>query len=203
MREVERAGIIFYAQYFGILPLRITCVAGNSPSAYSLEQIVEQLPIKSQRDAASYAESYCDRLIAAFDKKARHNKNESLWWFGGIIVCTTTAPLFITLGDGVIWAKAVPSVLSAIAAGGTAWLQLRKPQQLWAMYRTAHRELEDQKARYDHQLGSYANESERHKILAEHAADIAIGAHYDWLPVVPNVSQLHPDVAGSGAKARK
>jgi hypothetical protein len=145
-------------------------------------------PAREERVVA--AEALCDGLIREIAKKASHNKNEALCCFMLAVACTTTVPLFITLGEGFYWAKLVPSCLSVLATGATAWLQLRKPQQLWALYRTAQRELEDHRTRYTHQLDAYADAVERHKILAENAADIAIELHYDWLPVVPTVQQL-------------
>lgn len=150
------------------------------------------------------AESYCHELIRDISKKAEHNKRESLGCFMLAVVCTTTVPLFITLGEGFWLSKVVPSCLSAIATGATAWLQLRKPQHLWALYRTAHRELQDHRTRYVHRLDVYADSHERHKILAENAADIAIDLHYNWLPVIPTVQQLtQSDTQAQGRRRRR
>jgi len=148
----------------------------------------QTIAVADSAAAIAAAESYCDGLIKGILKKAEHNKHESLGCFMLAVVCTTTVPLFITLGDGFWLSKVVPSCLSAIATGATAWLQLRKPQHLWALYRTAQRELEDHRTRYLHGLDAYAEPTERHKILAENAADIAIDLHYDWLPVIGAIS---------------
>ena len=93
--------------------------------------------------------------------------------------------------------------MSASATGLTAWLQLRKPQQLWALYRTAQRELEDHQTRYQHRLDAYGAEADRHKILVENAADIAIDLHYDWLPVVPTVQQLGKSDSQTQSRRRR
>ncbi|WP_050577852.1 SLATT domain-containing protein [Sinorhizobium meliloti] len=79
-------------------------------------------------------------------EKANHNKLEAQGCFAAVIGCTLIAPLFVTLGEGPFLAKVVPSVLSVTAAGITSWLQLRKPQKLWVIYRRAQRELEEHKA---------------------------------------------------------
>lgn len=150
----------------------------------------DQTSTPADTAAVAAAESYCDDLLQGISRKAEHNKRESLGCFMLAVACTTTVPLFITLGDGFWLSKVVPSCLSAIATGATAWLQLRKPQHLWALYRTAQRELEDHRTRYRHGLDVYAATRERHKILTENAADIAIDLHYDWLPVIPTVQQL-------------
>ncbi|SRR5258708_1961456 len=78
-------------------------------------------------------------------EKADHNKRESQISFYAVICFTLAAPLFVTMGEGWLWGKLVPATLSVIAAGATAWLQLRKPQRLWAIYRRAQRELEREK----------------------------------------------------------
>src|SRR5829696_1738539 len=91
---------------------------------------------------------FCDRLIRGFSTKADKKKIEAVACFLLVITSTLSAPLFVTLGTGVLWGKVVPSALSLAAAGATAWLQLRKPQQLWTMYRSAQRELEDHRTRF-------------------------------------------------------
>lgn len=153
--------------------------------------------------AVAEAEAYCSDLIAAIKSKAEHNKNESLWCFMAIVICTTAVPVLVMLGDSFWFAKVLPSTLSAFATGLTAWLQLRKPQQLWALYRTAQRELEDHQTRYRHRLDAYGPATDRHKILAENAADIAIDLHYDWLPVVPTVQQLSKSESQAQSRRRR
>lgn len=122
------------------------------------------------------------------EKKANHNKNEALWCFRIVMGATLLAPLFVTLGTDIIMGKIVPSVLSIGAAFSTAWLQLRKPQQLWALYRTAQRELEVHLTKFEYKIDEYKNKrnSDPNKILVKHVADIALDVHYKWLPIVPN-----------------
>lgn len=133
---------------------------------------------------------YCNRIAAGMTSKADHNKRESLICFLLVIASTLAAPLFVTLGQGLLWEKVIPSVLSLLAAGATAWLQLRKPQQLWTLYRSAQRGLEDCAARYNHLIGDYSDAATRDKILAEKVADIAIAVHHQWVPLVPNPEKL-------------
>jgi hypothetical protein len=129
---------------------------------------------------------FCERKIRHFEQKADHNKIESLRCFVLVIGCTLVAPLFVTLGDGIWFGKLIPSVLSLLAAAATAWLQLRKPQQLWALYRTAQRELEDQQVRYKYRLGEFRETADPDKLLAEKVADIALSIHRQWVPLVPS-----------------
>jgi hypothetical protein len=127
----------------------------------------------------------------AFRKKADHNKNEALRCFIVALSCSLAAPLFVTLGQSVLWAKVVPSVLSLLAAGSTTWLQLRKPQQLWALYRDCQRRVEYQLRLFDHKLTKeYETEPIRTKTLAQHLADLELEAHQKWLDIVPNTHSL-------------
>jgi hypothetical protein len=134
---------------------------------------------------------WCDQLITAFSNKSNHNKAESQTLFWVVIGSTLLTPLFVTLGADWFFGKVVPSVLSVCATGATAWLQLRKPQQLWAMYRSAQRELEDHRARHLYRLNDYQAAADPDKLLAEKVADIAISVHRQWVPMVPNIDNLH------------
>jgi hypothetical protein len=133
--------------------------------------------------------AYCDGQIAAFRSKADHNKRESQLCFSLVIATSLAAPMFVTLGEGQFWGKILPSVLSLVAAAATAWLQLRKPQQLWALYRDAQRRLEDLRTRFAFKIEPFQGR-DRHKRLAEGVADIALRTHERWLPIVPSSDNL-------------
>lgn len=147
-------------------------------------------PITSDAFALESAIELCTRTINGIKEKSDHNKDESLFCFSLIVFATLTAPLFITLGEGIILGKIIPSVLSLTAAGATAWLQLRQPQQLWALYRTAQRQLEDQRTRYQYKIGEYETVDDPDKLLVEHIANITIELHYSWLPLLPKTENL-------------
>lgn len=143
-------------------------------------------------EALQLAES----AISGFKSKADHNKNESLFCFVVIVAFSLCSPLFVTLGEGVFWAKIVPSVLSLSVAASTAWLQLRKPQNLWSLYRDCQRRIEDSLYKYRFSLAEYdVPEQERSRLLAEVVRVVAWEAHQRWLPLVPT-----PDAMGSGGK---
>ena len=133
---------------------------------------------------------YCNQICASLKTKADHNKRESLLSFILVISASLLAPLCVTLGEGLLLGKIIPSVLSLSAAGATAWLQLRKPQQLWTLYRSAQRELEDCSARHIYQIGAFSDLGTRDKLLATKVADIAISVHRQWVPLVPNPEKL-------------
>ncbi|RKS14949.1 DUF4231 domain-containing protein [Flavobacterium sp. 120] len=134
---------------------------------------------------------YAEKTLKGFKEKANHNKNESLVSFVIILTSSLLAPLFITLGEGIILSKIIPSILSVIAAGFTSWLQLRKPQKLWSLYRECQRLIEDQVIKYKFKVGEYSENVSADSLLAEKVAEIALNAHYQWTSVVPNPETLN------------
>lgn len=129
--------------------------------------------------------------VASFKKKADHNKNESLTCFVIVVLCSLVSPLFVTLGEGLWLGKVIPSVLSLSAAACTAWLQLRKPQSLWTLYRDCQRRIEDHQYQYQYSLSDYAvSEEERTKLLAEAIRTVAWDAHQRWIPLVPTPESI-------------
>jgi len=136
-------------------------------------------------DTFSSATEYYSSIRQGLREKADHNKLESQAAFYAIICFTLASPLFVTLGSGIFFGKIVPAALSVFAAAATAWLQLRKPQRLWAIYRRAQRELEREKVAHDFMLGDYEAVADRDKLLAERVSAIAFGVHEQWEGLVP------------------
>ncbi|MEO6293211.1 MAG: DUF4231 domain-containing protein [Burkholderiaceae bacterium] len=137
-----------------------------------------------------------ENTISGFKAKANHNKKESLVCFTVVVTFSLASPLFVTLGESVFWGKILPSILSLSVAASTAWLQLRKPQNLWSLYRDCQRRIEDSLYKYRFRLAEYeAPEQDRARLLAEAVRAVAWDAHQRWLPLVPT-----PDAIGSGVK---
>ena len=136
----------------------------------------------------SSAVDYCRNRISHFCVKADHNKREALVFFSAAMAFSLAAPLFITLGKGDIFGKVIPAVLSTMSAGATAWLQQRKPHQLWSLYRTAQRELENELVQHEFLLDRYSQSASSDKQLAERVAEICLRAHTLWVPIVPSQS---------------
>lgn len=150
--------------------------------------------MSGNQDSPQSPEEYAELIIAGFKKKASHNKNESLFFFFVSMIGSLAAPLFVTLGSDIahavciseFWiAKFFPALLSILVALSTAWIQLRKPQQLWSLYRTCQREAEDALTKYKFQVGQYKDVDQRDALLVSNVAKIALDAHYSWLNVVP------------------
>lgn len=173
--------ILKYA-LFVIVFLNIFCVL-------ALAVCVLPFPKKPKMDDST-PELFCKALISGFKSKAKHNKRESMLFFALTMIGSLSAPLFVTLGgDNFLLTKVFPSILSALVAFGTAWLQLRKPQHLWALYRGCQRRLEDNLYRYKFYVGEYSDDK-RDVILAERCAEIAMDAHNEWLPIMPKGENL-------------
>lgn len=137
-----------------------------------------------------------ETTIAGFKRKADHNKNESLFCFTVVVAFSLASPLFVTLGEGLLLGKIVPSVLSLSVAASTAWLQLRKPQNLWSLYRDCQRRIEDSLYKYRYHLAEYdSSEADRSRLLADRVRAVAWDAHQRWLPLVPT-----PEAIGSSGK---
>jgi hypothetical protein len=148
-----------------------------------------------ERDSADHGDAsvlvtpgveYCRSWISHFDLKAGQKKREALSLFAAAISGSLAAPLFITLGQGELLGKIVPAVLSTLAAVSSAWLQQRNPQRLWALYRTAQRQLEYEAVQYEFRLSEYGDTDKPEKLLAQKASTIVLQTHTNWLPIVPS-----------------
>ncbi len=131
--------------------------------------------------AVDYLHKVCDNMR----NKADHNKFESQTCLVLIILCTLSAPLFVTLGQNVLLGKIIPSVLSLMAAALTSWMQVRKPQKLWSIYRTAQRRLETEKVQYDLNDGDYSSNESPDRLLARRVSEVSSWAHEQWMGLVP------------------
>jgi hypothetical protein len=145
------------------------------------------------------AEQYASRIALGLKKKANAKERESEWSFRLIILGTLAAPAFVTLGSNLWTGKVVPVVLSLMAGAATAWIQLRKPQQLWALYRTMQRKCELQIDRHKFRLGEYDGDDADAR-LAESVSSIAWETHERWLPLVPNAANLQGNETKHGPR---
>jgi hypothetical protein len=130
------------------------------------------------------------RIRAHFAKKAEHNKRESLGLFVLVITATLSVSGFVAFGNDTITGKVVPLCLSLIATATSTWLQFRKPHQLWAIYRSAQRYVENALVKYRFGIDEYESASDKNKLLAKNVAQIALAAHELWVPLVPSPEQL-------------
>lgn len=108
------------------------------------------------------------------------------------MISTLSAPLLVGLGEGVFLAKVLPSILSAIAAFCSAWLQLRKPNELWSIYLNAQRQIEVQITHFDFNVAEYRElEAEKcNELLALNVSQLVLNTNSQWVKNVPSPSNL-------------
>jgi hypothetical protein len=144
-----------------------------------------ELAAIANEDALTYAQ----RVRRHFAVKADHNKLESLGLFALVIAATLAVSGFVAFGNDMITGKVVPVCLSLIATATSTWLQFRKPHQLWAIYRSAQRYIENALVKHRFEIDEYEG-ADRNKLLAKNVAQIALAAHELWVPLVPSPEQL-------------
>lgn len=158
--------------------------------------------MSSANNETDIGRQFCLEKIEDYKARANRTKSEALTLFVTLVVCTLASPLFITLGDGQVLGKVIPSVLSSVATGCAVWLQQRRPQQLWALFRTTQRRLENEEIGFRFRINEYEKTDQPGKLLAQRTALICSNANDLWLPLVPNpdkvVGVLHPEETKTG-----
>jgi Protein of unknown function (DUF4231) len=135
---------------------------------------------------------YARNTLQGIKDKAERNKHWSDALFFIIIAATASSPILILLPLAPIWSRNAPAILTALASVASAWVQLRKPQERWALYRTAQREIEFEIDQYTFGLGKYRDLTTRVSVLADAVSNRALQLHYEWLPMVPRLRELQP-----------
>jgi hypothetical protein len=131
----------------------------------------------------------CEKLAQELEKKASHNKNESLWSFKLIMALTLITPIFINISDDWIWGKLLPSICAATASFLTAWLKLRKPESLWNLYRSSQRKIETEIRYYQSEISPY-DVADSDKILIKNVTEIFNNTHIGWSKLIPSAELL-------------
>ncbi|HII4337709.1 TPA: DUF4231 domain-containing protein [Vibrio parahaemolyticus] len=133
-----------------------------------------------------------NEYIQHFAQKAKHNKTESLFMFKVVMLSTLLAPLFVSFGVDTVTSKIIPSSLSLLAAMATAWLQLRKPQNLWFTYRSAERKIEKELHLYNFRAGQYKDLENPETTLVENILTVVESTHIAWGKDLPKIESFEP-----------
>lgn len=136
----------------------------------------------------------CRLMMVSLEKKANHNKIESLWSFKLIMVLTLVTPILIGISEHWIVGKLLPSLCAAIASFLTAWVKLRKPESLWELYRSGQRKMENEIRFYQHGVTPYDVESSD-KLLIKNVSAILDSTHAGWAKLVPNTNDVSTTVS--------
>lgn len=136
------------------------------------------------------ASQYARRMKDHFAAKADHNKAESMLGFLFVIVGTLAVSAFVAFGKEEWTAKIIPVCLSLAVTGASTWLHFRRPHQLWAIYRSAQRYVENHQVKYRFGVDEYGRTKDKDRLLARNVAIIALTAHELWVPLVPSPEGL-------------
>lgn len=134
-------------------------------------------------------EEFAVKICQGIKEKSDKNKNFSTFLFLVVLVATVITPLLILISDNFYISKVIPAFLSASAALSSYWMQLRKPHERWALYRTTQREIESELNKYRYSIDEYDN-SNRDTLLAKKVNELALKLHYDWMPMVPTTKEI-------------
>lgn len=130
-----------------------------------------------------------EKICEGIKEKADRNKNFSAFLFLVVLLATVLTPLLILISNDFFISKLAPACLSACAALSSYWIQLRKPHERWALYRTAQREIESELNKYNYSIDEY-DIVEKEKLLVKKVNDLALKLHYDWMPMVPTTKEI-------------
>lgn len=132
----------------------------------------------------------CENMVSEFRIKAEHNKMEYLWSFKIVMVLTLLTPILINISDYWVVSKLLPSVFASIASFLTAWIKFRKPESLWALYRSSQRRMENEIRFYQHGIAPYDSDSAS-KALITNVTEIMNHTHSQWERLVPNLDDTN------------
>lgn len=132
---------------------------------------------------------YAQRIRNGIEKKSKQNKNNSTFLIFIVLFSTVLSPVLILISDCDIISKYIPAFLTAGAALASYWIQLRKPQERWVLYRTAQREIEFEIDQFQHNLGEYTIVN-KEMVLADNVSKRALKLHYEWMPFVPRAEEI-------------
>lgn len=144
----------------------------------------------SQPAEVQTALEFATKVAKGIERKSDKNKNLTDLLIFTVLASTVFSPLLIFAPFEEPWSKLLPAGLSALAALSTGWLQVRRPQERWAMYRTAQREIEFEIAQFVYGNGEYSDPANKDQILADKVSKRALRLNYEWLPVVPKTDDL-------------
>lgn len=134
-------------------------------------------------------EEFAIKTCNGIKTKSDKNKNFSTFLFLVVLIATVITPLLILISDNFYISKAIPAFLSASAALSSYWIQLRKPHERWALYRTTQREIESELNKYRYSIDEY-DIPNKDTFLVKKVNELALKLHYDWMPMVPTTKEI-------------
>jgi Protein of unknown function (DUF4231) len=122
----------------------------------------------------------------------RARGNRAKWYarlaVSTIIVSTAAIPVFLVLSTqwyGFFLGKVVPSVLAAIAAVTTGYVQVERPFERWQLYRRYQRLFEVERFTYANKGGAYSG-GDAVSVFVQRLGELHIALHNEWSGIVPH-----------------
>lgn len=129
-------------------------------------------------------------MIEHFKTKADHNKKESLFFFSLALIGSLITPIFFTLGNDILWSKIIPALISVTTAFSISWLQLRRPQSLWGLYRSYQRKIELLVLKYNYNIEPFNNHETKDSNIINQLCKFKEESHEKWMQLVPKAESL-------------
>lgn len=129
--------------------------------------------------------------------KANKNKTKTILLFFIILFTTIFTPLLILVpyddylsGFTLVFvSKILPALLTSIGGISSGWLQLRKPQEKWIIYRTYQREIEKSIIDFTHNINGYTDDNKEKKIV-ETVSEKHKDLHSEWVKKAPKLEDI-------------
>ena len=106
-----------------------------------------------------------------------------------LTAATALIPVFIGLASNFWLGRVVPSVFAALAAIGTAWVQIERPHERWSLYRRYHRAFQMDRILYVNGVDPY-NRDDRDTVLIERLTLGQMELHDEWAGLLPATAEV-------------
>jgi hypothetical protein len=123
----------------------------------------------------NYLPERLDPQIKWYEKKASANKSRFHASQLVIIIASAIIPIVNVIDFAPVEIRIVSSILGGIIIGFTGFIQLKKYQENWILFRTTEEILKKEKYFFVHNVGEYANVNspeDKNKLLVERVESI-------------------------------
>jgi Protein of unknown function (DUF4231) len=123
---------------------------------------------------SNYVEGRLSEQTKWYETKANENKSRFHIFQAIIIIASVIIPIVNLIDFATFEIRIISSILGGTVAGVTAFMQLKKYQENWLLYRATEENLEKEKYLFLYGAGPYsdAKDDNRKKILVERVESI-------------------------------
>lgn len=123
---------------------------------------------------SSYLEDRLTEQMKWYETKANENKSRFQIFQTVIIIASVIIPIVNLIDFATFEIRIISSVLGGTVAGVTAFIQLKKYQENWLLYRATEENLKKEKYLFLYDAGPYSDaiDDNRKKILVERVESI-------------------------------